>query len=176
MLKRLPAYASVALLSLVVLAACGGGGGGQTPTTSAQPADRDERRGRRRRKPPASPARAATPKASPAATGGSPAAGRRRRPRLRIRGGRRWRVDGHLGRHRLRAGDNFTIPADTEVTVTLPNEGALPHNFSIDALSVSVDLPPARPRSGLTAGRGVRVLLQHARAQEAGMVGTMTAE
>ncbi len=35
-----------------------------------------------------------------------------------------------------------TIAADTDVTFVLPNEGAAPHNFSIDELDISVDLAP----------------------------------
>ncbi len=34
-----------------------------------------------------------------------------------------------------------TIPANTDVRVMLPNLGQVPHNFSIDALGISVDLP-----------------------------------
>ena len=38
--------------------------------------------------------------------------------------------------------NEFTIPANTDVTVTLPNEGASVHNFHIDALDVhSADIP-----------------------------------
>ncbi|MGH2618591.1 MAG: cupredoxin domain-containing protein [Thermomicrobiales bacterium] len=36
----------------------------------------------------------------------------------------------------------ITIPANSDVTFTLPNEGVTVHNFSIDALDVDVDLPP----------------------------------
>ena len=36
----------------------------------------------------------------------------------------------------------FTIPANTPVKVTLPNEGAAPHDFSIDALNISVTVNP----------------------------------
>lgn len=32
-----------------------------------------------------------------------------------------------------------TIAANTDVTVNLPNEGAQPHNFSIDELNISID-------------------------------------
>jgi plastocyanin len=33
----------------------------------------------------------------------------------------------------------LTIPANTDVTFILPNEGAAPHNFTIDELDISVD-------------------------------------
>lgn len=36
----------------------------------------------------------------------------------------------------------ITIPADTPVTLTLPNDGAAPHNFSIDELGIDIDLAP----------------------------------
>ncbi|MBW3634316.1 MAG: cupredoxin domain-containing protein, partial [Chloroflexi bacterium] len=36
----------------------------------------------------------------------------------------------------------FSIPADTDVTVVLPNNGAAPHNFSIDELGIDVDIAP----------------------------------
>ena len=36
----------------------------------------------------------------------------------------------------------LSIPADTEVTVSLPNEGVTLHNFSIDELGISVDIAP----------------------------------
>src|SRR5688500_13626402 len=35
-----------------------------------------------------------------------------------------------------------TIPANTDVTVNLPNEGVTPHNFSIDELGIDVDIAP----------------------------------
>jgi len=38
--------------------------------------------------------------------------------------------------------DELTIPADTDVTVRLPNEGVTPHNFSIDELAIDVDIAP----------------------------------
>jgi plastocyanin len=37
-----------------------------------------------------------------------------------------------------------TIPANTDVTIELPNKGAAMHNFSIDKLGISVDLPPGQ--------------------------------
>lgn len=37
---------------------------------------------------------------------------------------------------------DFTIPANTPVKVSLPNDGAAPHDFSIDALGISVTVNP----------------------------------
>jgi len=39
------------------------------------------------------------------------------------------------------------IPANTDVTIELPNLGAAPHNFTIDALGISVDLAPGANES-----------------------------
>ena len=38
--------------------------------------------------------------------------------------------------------DEFSIPADTDVVVSLPNEGAALHNFAIDELGIDVDIAP----------------------------------
>ena len=38
--------------------------------------------------------------------------------------------------------DELTIPADTDVTVRLPNLGVALHNFSIDELGIDVDIAP----------------------------------
>ncbi len=61
----------------------------------------------------------------------------------------------------------LTIPADTDVTFDLPNNGAAPHNFSIDELGIDVDIAPGPDRANgdQRARRRVRVLLQRTRAQ-----------
>lgn len=71
-----------------------------------------------------------------------------------------------------------TIPADTDVTVTLPNEGALPHNFSIDALSISVDIPTGgSEETTVNAAPGdYEYYCDIPGHKEGGMVGTLTAE
>lgn len=71
-----------------------------------------------------------------------------------------------------------SIPADTATTFNLPNEGALPHNFSIDALSVSVDIPPGEAQTAeITAAAGEYEYYCNVTGhKEAGMVGTLTAE
>lgn len=71
----------------------------------------------------------------------------------------------------------FSIPANTEVTVTLKNTGALPHDFNIDALHIKS--PVAQP------GQTIQVKINAAPGQyqyycnqpghkAAGMVGTLT--
>jgi plastocyanin len=72
----------------------------------------------------------------------------------------------------------LAVPADTEVTVKLPNEGALPHNFSVDALSISVDIAPgAEESTTLTAPAGAHEYYCNVTGhKEAGMVGTLTAQ
>jgi uncharacterized cupredoxin-like copper-binding protein len=72
-----------------------------------------------------------------------------------------------------------TIPADTDVTFLLPNEGAAPHNFSIDELSIDIDQAPGET--------DIEVMINAPAGQyefycnvpghrEAGMVGTLTVE
>lgn len=38
--------------------------------------------------------------------------------------------------------DDLSIPADTDVEISLPNEGAALHNFAIDELGIDVDIAP----------------------------------
>ena len=56
----------------------------------------------------------------------------------------------------------ITIPANTDVPFTLPNDGAAPHNFSIDELGISIDLAPgSTEETVINAPPGdLRVLLQ----------------
>ena len=68
------------------------------------------------------------------------------------------------------------IPADTPVTFALPNTGLALHNFSVEALDVSVDVPPGQTATvTITAPAGVYEFIcaipGHA---AAGMVGTLT--
>ena len=72
----------------------------------------------------------------------------------------------------------LTVPADQEVTLSLPNEGAAPHNFSIDALGVSVDQAPGESyEATLTAAAGdYEYYCNVPGHKQAGMVGTLTAE
>ena len=71
----------------------------------------------------------------------------------------------------------FTIPANTEVTVTLKNGGALPHDFNIDALNVhSAVIQPGQ--TGTVTIKGAAGSYQYYCNQPghkaAGMVGTLT--
>ena len=63
--------------------------------------------------------------------------------------------------------NTLTIPANTDVTVSLPNTGASLHNFSIDELGIDVDVAPGDTGSvTINAPAGdLRVLLQCARSQ-----------
>jgi uncharacterized cupredoxin-like copper-binding protein/mono/diheme cytochrome c family protein len=69
-----------------------------------------------------------------------------------------------------------TIPANTDVTISLPNQGAAPHTFSIDALKISVDLPPGETKSVVVnAPPGTyEYYCDVPGHKEAGMVGTLT--
>jgi uncharacterized cupredoxin-like copper-binding protein len=70
----------------------------------------------------------------------------------------------------------LTIPADTDVTVSLPNEGVTLHNFSIDELGISVDLAPgATEEAVVNAPAGTYEYYCNVPGhKEAGMVGTLT--
>ncbi len=67
------------------------------------------------------------------------------------------------------------VPSDTEVTILLPNEGAAPHNFSIDALDISVDIAPGETKEvTFTAPEGEYEYYCNVPGhREAGMVGTL---
>ena len=71
--------------------------------------------------------------------------------------------------------NEVTIPANTDVTVNLPNEGATPHNFSIDALGIDVDIAPgATEQVVINAPAGEYEYYCNVPGhKEAGMVGTL---
>jgi plastocyanin len=74
--------------------------------------------------------------------------------------------------------EEVAIPADTPVTMALPNTGLALHNFSVDALGISVDVPPGQIGSvTITAPAGIYEFYcdipGHA---AAGMVGTLIVE
>ncbi len=72
--------------------------------------------------------------------------------------------------------DELSIPADTEVTVRLPNEGVTPHNFSIDELGIDVDIAPgATEETVINAPAGEYEYYCNVPGhKQAGMVGTLT--
>ncbi|MBA2598015.1 MAG: cupredoxin domain-containing protein [Chloroflexia bacterium] len=67
------------------------------------------------------------------------------------------------------------VPSDTEITILLPNLGASLHNFSIDALDISVDIAPgATEEVTFTAPEGEYEYYCNVPGhKEAGMVGTL---
>jgi uncharacterized cupredoxin-like copper-binding protein/mono/diheme cytochrome c family protein len=67
------------------------------------------------------------------------------------------------------------VPSDTEATILLPNLGAAPHNFSIDALDISVDIAPGETKEvTITAPEGEYEFYCNVPGhKEAGMVGTL---
>jgi uncharacterized cupredoxin-like copper-binding protein/mono/diheme cytochrome c family protein len=71
-----------------------------------------------------------------------------------------------------------TIPANTDVTFTLPNDGAAAHNFSIDALHISVDLPPGETKTVVVNAPpgSYQFYCDVPGHKEAGMVGTIVAQ
>ncbi len=72
----------------------------------------------------------------------------------------------------------LTIPAGTDVTVTLPNVGVTLHNFSVDALDISVDLAPGETKTvTINAPAGTYEYYCNVPGhKEAGMVGTLTVQ
>lgn len=69
------------------------------------------------------------------------------------------------------------IPSDQEVTLLIPNLGAAPHNFSIDALKISVDIAPGETKEvKIKAPAGTYEFYCNVPGhKEAGMVGTLVA-
>jgi uncharacterized cupredoxin-like copper-binding protein len=124
--RRTGAMMAMASFALVVLAACGAGGAEEAredvtrvPTMSdaAAQATREA---------------ANAPAATPGAEGGTPTTGATTAATT---------VD-VVAQDIFFEPKELTIPANTDVTVNLTNEGAAVHNFSIDALGIDVDLPP----------------------------------
>jgi uncharacterized cupredoxin-like copper-binding protein len=72
----------------------------------------------------------------------------------------------------------LTIPADTDVTVTLPNEGVTLHNFAIDELGIDVDIQPGETTETIiNAPAGIYEFYCNVPGhKQAGMVGTLTVE
>ncbi len=70
----------------------------------------------------------------------------------------------------------LTIAANTDVTLTLINNGIAPHNFSIDALSISVDVTPGATKVvTINAPAGTYEFYCNVPGHTAaGMVGTLT--
>jgi uncharacterized cupredoxin-like copper-binding protein len=71
-----------------------------------------------------------------------------------------------------------TIPANTDVTFTLPNDGVSAHDFSIDELGIQVSLPPGETQSVvINAPPGSYEYYCNVPGhKEAGMVGTLVVE
>ena len=71
-----------------------------------------------------------------------------------------------------------TIPANTDVTVNLPNDGVTPHNFSIDELGISIDQAPgSTEETVINAPPGTYEYYCNVPGHKAaGMVGTLIVE
>jgi uncharacterized cupredoxin-like copper-binding protein len=72
----------------------------------------------------------------------------------------------------------ISIPAGTDVTFTLPNDGAAMHNFSIDELDVSIDQAPGSVEEAvINAPPGTYEFYCNVPGhKEAGMIGTLVVE
>jgi glucose/arabinose dehydrogenase/plastocyanin len=74
--------------------------------------------------------------------------------------------------------NEFTIPANTDVTIHLPNNGAAQHNFSVEELEIDADIAPGEEQTiTINAPAGeYEYYCDVPGHSEAGMVGTMTVE
>ncbi len=73
----------------------------------------------------------------------------------------------------------FTIAAGTDVTVTITNDGALQHDFTIDDLDIASDLLNGGDSTTVTINAPAGTYEFHCSVpghKEAGMVGTLTVE
>ena len=72
--------------------------------------------------------------------------------------------------------EELAIPADTDVTVSLPNDGVTLHNFSIDELGIDVDIAPgATEETVINAPAGTYEYYCNVPGHKAaGMLGTLT--
>jgi plastocyanin len=72
----------------------------------------------------------------------------------------------------------LSIPADTDVTVSLPNVGVTLHNFAIDELGIDVDIAPgATEETVINAPAGTYEYYCNVPGhKQAGMLGTLTVE
>ncbi len=73
---------------------------------------------------------------------------------------------------------SVVIAADTDVTITLPNRGALPHNFEIEGTGISVDIPAGETATvtvNLPPGE-YQFICNVAGHAAAGMVGTIVVQ
>ncbi|HET8523560.1 MAG TPA: cupredoxin domain-containing protein, partial [Thermomicrobiales bacterium] len=117
MFKRLISFAAVAVMTMTVLAACGSPSDKVEPTVTRVPVTYV----------PASPAAAAPTSGAAQSTAPS---------------GSATEVTVIMGKPTEFAFDpsEFTIPANTDVTIHLKNEGSTTHDFSIDALKIAHSL------------------------------------
>ncbi len=74
--------------------------------------------------------------------------------------------------------NEVTIAADTDVTFVLPNEGAAPHNFTIDELDIDIDQDPGESYEVvINAPAGEYEFYCNVPGhREAGMIGTLIVE
>ena len=160
---------AVAAFVLVVLATCGGSGVGQeeledvtrVPTMSDAAAQ-------------ATSEAASAPAATPEAGGGTPASGDAP-PTGDETTVAAMTVD-VVSYDIYFEPKELTIPANTDVTVVLPNDGVTPHNFSVDELGIDVDIAPgATEEVVINAPAGEYEFYCNVPGhKQAGMVGTLT--
>jgi plastocyanin len=113
--------------------------------------------------------------ATPAAAGATPAAGGEEQAAAGAGAGEAVTVESYDIYFEPSA---LSIPAETDVTVSLPNDGVTLHNFSIDALGISVDIAPgATEETVINAPAGTYEYYCNVPGHKpAGMVGTLTVQ
>jgi uncharacterized cupredoxin-like copper-binding protein len=133
--RRTGAMMAIASFALVVLAACGAGGAEEAHEDVTRVPTMSDAAAQATREAPSVPA------ATPGAEGGTPVAGATPVAPGDETAAAAVTVD-VVSFDIYFEPSEVTIPANTDVTVNLPNQGVTPHNFSIDALGIDVDIAP----------------------------------
>lgn len=161
MVKRFMSIAGVAGLAMIVLTACGG----DTNEAANEDVTRIPAEGAPNYATPL-PGEEGSPTGEPAVAQGSPPSAAEAAVTV-------------ISRDVLFEPTEFQVPAGQDVTVALPNEGALPHNFSIDALSIDVDLAAGTTDGSATVNVAAGDYEYYCNVpghKEAGMRGVLTAQ
>src|SRR5215204_1873013 len=159
--RRTSAMMAMASFALVMLAACGAGGAEEvTEDVTRVPTMSDAAAQATRET-------ASAPAATPGAEGGTPTTNGTTTAAVTV---------DVVAQDIFFEPKEVTIPANTDVTVNVPNEGAAPHNFSIDELGIDVDLAVgATEQVVINAPAGEYEFYCNVPGhKEAGMVGTLT--
>src|SRR5215218_4593001 len=159
--RRTGAMMAMASFALVMLAACGAGGAEEvTEDVTRVPTMSDAAAQATREA-------ASAPAATPGAEGGTPTTNTTTTTAMTV---------DVVAQDIFFEPKELTIPANTDVTMNVRNEGAAPHNFSIDALGISVDIAAGESKQVVINAPGgeYEFYCNVPGHKEAGMVGTLT--